>query len=47
MILLSCQCLGSNEVRLWLDLIAYNSGNLTRLLFASKVRRIEALPVPA
>jgi hypothetical protein len=33
----------SNEVRLWLSVIAYNLGNLWRRL----VRRIEALPVPA
>jgi hypothetical protein len=36
MILLSCQRLGSNEVRLWLGLIAYNPGNLWRRLVLPK-----------
>jgi hypothetical protein len=64
---LSCHRFRSNEVRLWLSIIAYNLGNLwrrlvkharyywlllaeghlTRRLFASMVRRIELLPVPA
>ena len=66
---LSCHRFRSNEVRLWLSLIAYNLGNLwrrlvmprridkwsltslqqrlTRRLFASIVRRIELLPLPA
>ena len=44
---LSCHLFRSNEVRLWLSVIAYNLGNLWRRLFAAMVRRIAALPVPA
>jgi hypothetical protein len=40
---LSCHRFRSNEVRLMLSLIAYH---LTRRLFGSIVRRMEALPVP-
>jgi hypothetical protein len=36
MILLSCQRLGSNEVRLWLSVIAYNLANLWRCLVLPK-----------
>jgi hypothetical protein len=36
MILLSCQRLGSNEVRLWLSVIAYNLANLWRRLVLPK-----------
>ena len=34
---LSCHCFRSNEVRLWLSLIAYNLGNVWRRLALPKV----------
>ena len=33
---LSCHCFRSNEVRLWLSVIAYNLGNLRRRLVLPK-----------
>jgi hypothetical protein len=42
---LSCHRFRSNEVRLWLSVMAYNLGNLWRRLFGAMVRRIAALPV--
>jgi hypothetical protein len=44
---LSCHRFRSNEVRLWLSVIAYNLGNLWRRPFGAMVRRIAALPAPA
>jgi hypothetical protein len=44
---LSCHRFRSNEVRLWLSVIAYNLGNLWRRLFGSMVRRIALLPLPS
>jgi hypothetical protein len=44
---LSCHRFRSNEVRLWLSIIAYNLGNLWRRLFGAMLRRIERLPVSA
>jgi hypothetical protein len=35
---LSCHRFRSNEVRLWLSLIAYNLGNLWRRLVLPKIR---------
>jgi len=34
---LSCHRFRSNEVRLWLSLIAYNLGNLWRLMLPKKI----------
>jgi hypothetical protein len=42
---LSCHRFHSNEVRLWLSVIAYNLGNLWRRLFGPMVRRIAAPPL--
>jgi hypothetical protein len=42
---LSCHRFRSNEVRLWLSVLAYNLGNLTRRLFRAMLGRIAALPV--
>jgi Transposase DDE domain group 1 len=44
---LSCHKFRSNEVRLWLTIIAYNLGNLTRRLFGSMVLGIDGPPPPS
>ena len=44
---LSCQRLLSNEVRLWLSVIAYNLGNLWRRLFANMLGRTDRLALPS
>jgi hypothetical protein len=44
---LSCHRFRSNEVRLWLTIIAYNFGNLWRRLVASMLWRIDGLPLPS
>jgi hypothetical protein len=36
----------ANEVRLHLNLLAYNLGNLWRRVFGAILRRIWALPLP-
>ena len=44
---LSCHRFRSNEVRLWLSIIAYNLGNLWRWMFTSMLRRIDGLSLPS
>ncbi len=44
---LSCHRFRSNEMRLWLTIIAYNLGNLWRRLFGAMVGRIDGLPLPS
>jgi hypothetical protein len=47
MIRLSCHRFRSNEVRLWLSVIAYNLGNLWRRLFGAMVQRMAAHTIRA
>jgi len=47
MTLLSCHRFRSNEVQLWLSLIAYNLGNLWRRPFEAMLGSIITLPLPA
>ena len=44
---LSCHRFRSNEVRVWLSVLAYNLSNLWWRLFGSMLLRIAALPMPS